>query len=637
MRAGPLLLVFACVAAAGAAAFFLLGGPADEDAARDLAQAPAKGGDAAGGDAAADAAKRKPRAGGRVRAKAPEEFVETGDAEWDAVRRIAHRGDHLEALESIVVRRKSAAPADAMWKSKERVTEIVVWEDAAIDRLAGVVETTPRDALAAWLRRLDEAVLDPVRRRRLDQLRRSLVEAGKLDLQSILDAASAEGRKSIERHLSRFGGGPGGPEAAAAAAALEPGVVDALLSAVKQRNTQPRVDAKGNVQPTQPLPTDDAAAREQRRLEQLEKLRQRAAEGLLEPIAAGLAWIAIHQADDGEMSDGTVAARCVALGHGTPCNVRGGVTGAQYRLAATGLSVLAFLDFRDQDLSAVFEPTLSSGVEWLRRQIRADGSFPQQGYEAAIAMMALGQAARASKSPALLKDVERCLAYYAGKVSADGGFRYSLGQAGDLSVSAWYVQAFEAARDAGAKVPDGLSANLEKFVRSMWLGGPKFKYDAGRTNEQPTLAAAGMLSLSILNPGSVAKELGAGPRPDDAASAPNGQRTDSYGTWPDALAAAATRQRADIYAVYYEVRTELALKGQLSTERQRLLADLPRILQRKDLPVAGMFANANVDPDKQKPVKGKANWDNLAMIDRGGRVVATAFCVLTMEHALYRR
>ncbi len=622
MRAGPLLLVFACVAAAGAAAFFLLGGPRDQDAAQTALGDRGKGGDAGAGGAGggdSDAAKRKPRAGGRVRAKAPDEFVETGDADWDAVRRIAHRGDHLEALESIVVRRKSAAPADAVWKSKERVAEIVTWEDAAIDRLVAVVDTTPRDALAVWLRRLDEAVLDPARRRRLDQLRRSLVEAGKLDLQTILDAASAQGRSALERHLVRFGGGSGGPEAAAAAAAaLEPGVVDALLSAVKQRNTQPRVDAKGNVQQSVPLPVDDAAAREQRRLEQLEKLRQRAAEGLLEPIAAGLAWIAIHQADDGEMSDGAVAARCLALGHGTPCNVRGGVSGAQYRLAATGLSVLAFLDFRDQDLASVFEPTLSSGVEWLRRQIRADGSFPQQGYEAAIAMMALGQAARASKSPAVLKDVERCLAYYAGKVSSDGGFRYSLGQAGDLSVSAWYVQAFEAARDAGAKVPAGLATNLEKFVRSMWLGGPKFKYDAGRTNEQPTLAAAGMLSLSILNPESVAKEM-------------------KEGLWPDALAAASNRPRADIYAVYYEVRTELALKGQLSAERQRLLADLPRILQRKDLPVAGMFSNANVDPEKQKPVKGKANWDNLAMIDRGGRVVATAFCVLTMEHALYRR
>jgi hypothetical protein len=58
-------------------------------------------------------------------------------------------------------------------------------------------------------------------------------------------------------------------------------------------------------------------------------------------------------------------------------------------------------------------------------------------------------------------------------------------------------------------------------------------------------------------------------------------------------------------------------------------------MQRKALPTAGMFASARVEP-----VKGKdptAVWRSLGWLDNGGRVVSTAFSVLTLEHALYRR
>jgi len=572
------------VAAAAVAVWALRAGPETSRGSADDAN------DATAADGAKERTPKPQRP--RARVPVPDEIVPSGDGLWDAARLDARAGRHLEALERIVSARRTAA---APWTDEERLEEILPWEDAAIDAFAAAMATLERKTLVEWLQRLEAAVLDPARRRRLEKLRRSLAEAGKLDLATILDAATAEGRRAIERHLSRFGGAAAAPgaEGVPEKPVFEPGTVDVLLERVRARNAErPGVT---------PLAVDDPAAREQRRLEQLEKLRQRTAEGLLEPIAAGLAWIALHQAEDGEMSDAAATARCTVLGHSLPCTATGGA-GGSHRLAGTALAVLAYLDFRDQDLAALFEPTLAKGVEWLRKQMQKDGSFRQSGYEAAIAQMALGQAARASKSAEILKDVERGLAFQASKAAPDGGYRYAFNnQASDLSVTGWFAQAYEAARDALAKVPDGHVANLEKFVRSRWSGGTGtgFSYIAGR-GDSAGLAAVGMLSLLVLNPKSVENEL------------------EGWSSW---LAQSGSRPAPDLYRQYYEVRTELALQGWLTDGRRRLLEELPRNMQRKDLQAAGMFASAPVETDAKGNLVA-TTWKNLGSVDRGGRVVA---------------
>jgi hypothetical protein len=132
--------------------------------------------------------------------------------------------------------------------------------------------------------------------------------------------------------------------------------------------------------------------------------------------------------------------------------------------------------------------------------------------------MALGQAAKASHAPDLLKDVDRGMKYVASKVSADGGFRYGWGNPGDLSVTGWYVQAMEQARDAQVAQDAVFNKALEKFVRSVWVGDSRFKYTVDRPRESGSLSAVGMLSLrsSIRRPRK--REARAGPRL--AASAP---------------------------------------------------------------------------------------------------------------------
>jgi len=133
--------------------------------------------------------------------------------------------------------------------------------------------------------------------------------------------------------------------------------------------------------------------------------------------------------------------------------------------------------------------------------------------------------------------------------------------------------------------------------------------------ERPPLAGVGMLSLLVLNPKSVENELEG---------------------WTSYLAQTGARPRADLYQQYYEVRTELALQGWLTDGRRRLLEQLPNNLQRTDLPAAGMFSSTPVQTDAKGNLVS-TTWKNLGWLDRGGRVVGTAFALLTMEHVLYRR
>ena len=131
------------------------------------------------------------------------------------------------------------------------------------------------------------------------------------------------------------------------------------------------------------------------------------------------------------------------------------------------------------------------------------------------------------------------------------------------------LQAYEAARDAGAKIPEGLPANLQRFLKTVWLGGSRFSYVAAPAREQPSLAGVGMLSLQILDPKAVEGELAG---------------------WETTLQGTASRGQANLYSVYYEVREELALRGELSTTRRAVLTNLPARMQQRVLPYAGMFA-----------------------------------------------
>ena len=540
---------------------------------------------------AAPAAARKSRASGvrkprRVHAdegaaEDPELGIRTA---WDAAVAAHKAGRPVEALQGLVPWRRDRP---AWFEDPARAKLLAEMEQAALASLSRAV----RSASGADAKNLAATVRDLLTDPRL------LAQAA--DLAAAADRRIAAGKpgvggdiveragllsdkQAISRHLQRFAG--------SGAAGKPKDWIDSQLAAVDAANQALKKEPE-------PLPVADAAAAEQRRLDELEKLRQRDMAGLLDHIDGALAWLALHQADDGHFGADATAARCIALKHDPACVAAG--TKEQYPLAATGLAVLALLDFRDQDVKRLFEPTLARGIAWLLAQQQKDGSFSgsgRSGYSAAIGLMALGQAAASARTKELKDSVERGLAWYAKHPGRNyRGYRYGLDQEGDLSVTGWYVQAYEAATLAGAKLPESLRRDLDYYLAYVWLGDHRFVYTVGAA-ERASLSPVGMLSMSILRPDS--------PR----------QFGDEWRAYLSPGAPA-----ANVYTLYYGVRLLLALDGKLPDKWRRYLNDLAGSQTVKGFG-AGMFPLPN-DP-----------W-----FGARGPTIATAFATLTLEHSLYRR
>ncbi|MHC4341711.1 MAG: hypothetical protein ACYSX0_16050, partial [Planctomycetota bacterium] len=294
----------------------------------------------------------------------------------------------------------------------------------------------------------------------------------------LLQAANPKEREQLRRHLRRFveGKTEGGRRG---------GWVDRQLRAVAEHSP---VEMK-----SLPIAKPDEA--EARRIEQLEKLRQRKAVSLLDHIHAGLAWLALHQSEDGHVSSKDASKRCAALKHASCLRYQG-----KYDTAATALATMALLDFRDQDVTGLFEPHLARAVTWLvARQNKSDGSFPgrRQLYSNAIAVMALAQAAASTRDPKVVEAARLGLHYFERNAGSANGFRYRLGQPGDLSVTGWVAQAYEMGRKAKLGPFPELHRNLDTFFDSIWIVDHRFNYLVGY-RERPTLAPVGMLMGHIL-------------------------------------------------------------------------------------------------------------------------------------------
>ena len=398
-------------------------------------------------------------------------------------------------------------------------------------------------------------------------------------------AANDEDLDRLSRHLKRFLL----PDGAAGAADSKDWADVQLRTFVEDRRTRRAGDAKP--------PVADAEAAEQRRLEQLEKLRQRDVVGLLDSIHAGLAWLAIHQRDDGSFCDAATVERCGVLKHATPCLDKWPNTGDAFVVANTALVLLSFLDFRDQDPLGWFDPYLARGLAWLVKKQKPDGSFPGAGqhYTTAMAIMALAQASASTGAEDMKEATRKGIAYLVTALGPLGGFRYGKNDPGDLSVTAWVAQAVEMSRAAGIEIPLLLSSGLETFMKYVWLGDKRFVY-LFRGPEKASLVPAGMLLGHII-----------GQDKDEAVAKP----------WKEYLAGLRVDQRPDLYTLYYGVRVSILLNGTLADPWRTWVFDLAK------RQIHGTVASGSFPGDLWR-------WS-------GGVTTQTAVAVLTLEHSLYLR
>jgi hypothetical protein len=400
-------------------------------------------------------------------------------------------------------------------------------------------------------------------------------------LEAIEGAGKPEDRQALLDHLRRFVGARDGKDAAR----------DPILAAL-------RGDRARRATKVEPLPVADAEEAERRRVEQLENLIRRDAVGLLGAIDRSVVWLAVHQAEDGRISEGAAAERCGDGKHVPRCVPER--KDDPYALATTGLSVLAFLDFRDQDARGLLEPYLAAGIGWLLKAQRPNGSFPGGGqlYATAIALMALGQAAASTGSEVVRAAALRGLEHLARSPGFRGGYRYTVGADADLSVSAWVAQAVEACLAGGVEVPRELPWNLRGFLDAIRVPPHGYAYLPGR-GASPTLAPAGMLTEKILG------------RPEEA----------SLAAWRAWLAKPpfAPKVGPPLYTQYYGVRLAILLDG-----------GIPEPWRTWTFRLAASQAKEGSPSGSWSPQGDR--W-----FERCGRVGRTAFAVLTLEHALYLR
>lgn len=495
-------------------------------------------------------------------------------------------------------RRRTKARCQELWAELQALVKAgkLAEAKALVARLRALDAAFLLDpAVAAAVARIDTAILAVDRRRQLEEAlktakltdaQRALVDGRLASTAEILARSGNEADlDQLTRHLRRFllPGAPGSDGGDIADAALKAFVADRKARRSSDKNP----------------PVVDAEAAEKRRLDQLEKLRQRDAVGLLDAIHAGLAWLAIHQKEDGSISDQAVVDRCTALKHSPNCLGQTPSTGDVYAVATTGLSILAFLDFRDQDPNGWFDPYLGRAVEWLKKQQKPNGSFGGSGqqYANAIALMAIGQAAASMGGEELKEATRRGLGWFTGIAGPLGGFRYGPNDPqGDLSVTAWVAQACESARNAGIEIPVTLAAAFDIFLRYVWIGDHRFSY-VPRQGASGSLAPAGMLlghlTWSEKDPKIV----------DD---------------WKAYLAGLKADQPPDLYTLYYGVRVSILLTGVLGEPWRKWTFDLAK-KQVHGTSAAGVFPGDTWK--RHKP----------------GATLVTALSVLTLEHSLYLR
>ena len=282
-----------------------------------------------------------------------------------------------------------------------------------------------------------------------------------------------------------------------------------------------------------------------------------------------------------------------------------GSWGNKYPAAMTGLSLLALLRHGETPTSAEFGKTIDGATRYLASVQNNKGYFAGDVYSHGIATLAMGEAlaAGADVRPA----VERAVQVVIDGQQPGGGYNYAYAKDSrwDTSVSAWQIQAMQAARKAGlanAGLDQALKKSLD-FIKNQAVAanGAGFaysgKYGAALVpTPTPSMTAAGVYCLQLLGVGA-----------SDKAAA--GLKT--LGTvvpeWP-----ADEKSKAKVYTWYYVTQAKRGVGGDLWN---RWRAQVP----------APLLSRQAAD----------GFWDggDFAQFDEGSHVYTTAFAALILDRA----
>lgn len=179
-------------------------------------------------------------------------------------------------------------------------------------------------------------------------------------------------------------------------------------------------------------------------------------------VAAGLAWIAKQQKASG----------------GWAFDLK---QGEKESAAATGFAVLAFLGAGEshKDAKGKYKAHVQKGLDWLRRDLGANGKFKsgETMYSHGIAALALVEAYGQTQDAALKAPAQACVTFIAKAQAKDGSWGYKEGApTGDLSITGWQLQVLDAAKRGKLTVDAKAVKAAVAFVDKLSGGKDKNAY-----------------------------------------------------------------------------------------------------------------------------------------------------------------
>ncbi len=202
-------------------------------------------------------------------------------------------------------------------------------------------------------------------------------------------------------------------------------------------------------------------------------------------VTRGLNWLIRQQSPDGRwMLDGAYKDRGVAND-----------------IAGTALGLLPFLGAGKTHRAGKDNPydkPIEKAIMFLRRkQDPRTGNFGGGMYGHGMATIALCESYSLTQDPLLRRNAQMAVNYIVASQHDGGGWRYSPGEAGDLSVSGWQIMALKSAQMAGLDVPAVTFRKAERFLDHC-CDKANEGYGYTGAGSTPTLSSVGLLCRQYL-------------------------------------------------------------------------------------------------------------------------------------------
>jgi hypothetical protein len=316
-------------------------------------------------------------------------------------------------------------------------------------------------------------------------------------------------------------------------------------------------------------------------------------------VAAGLKWLSRHQNVDGSWNPATIQAD-------GKCNC--GQAGYNDRMYGTSMALLCYLGagetHRPVGKHGVYSKQVERGLKWLLAQQNGDGVLSGNGYIQGMAALALCEAFGMTADPQLKGPAQRAMNAEVNWQAADGGFRYTPKQLGDLSVHGWHMQALKSGQTSGLNVPNATLAGGVAYVDAV--------YDAnsGGYGYQTPQATQRMTAVGCL----LRQYNGWGPRHPGL-----NKGVELLRRVPPSPAV------KDMYYFYYATQVMHHMGGDIWDQWNGGVNGRPGM---RDLLVESQDQGQNGDKRDQK-----GSWDPTgdAFGAQFGRLAYTCMCVLTLE------